>query len=140
MQFLHAHGHSRWRPLTVSALCVPVIIMCMHSALIGGEQQTAFLLKAHEMGLTKGRYVFVPYDTLLYSLPYANTSYFPLQNNTKLRQAYDAVLTITVSSDLMSFNEAFNMAKRFEELSISLVPQQVRRGFWDVSGFHLSFN
>uniref|UniRef100_A0A8C7DBB0 Guanylate cyclase n=1 Tax=Oncorhynchus kisutch TaxID=8019 RepID=A0A8C7DBB0_ONCKI len=104
---------------------IKVIIMCMHSALIGGEQQTAFLLKAHEMGLTKGRYVFVPYDTLLYSLPYANTSYFLLQNNTKLRQAYDAVLTITVSSDLMSFNEAFNMAKRFEELTISLVPQQV---------------
>uniref|UniRef100_A0A8C7CV00 Guanylate cyclase n=1 Tax=Oncorhynchus kisutch TaxID=8019 RepID=A0A8C7CV00_ONCKI len=109
----------------IKAFPCPVIIMCMHSALIGGEQQTAFLLKAHEMGLTKGRYVFVPYDTLLYSLPYANTSYFLLQNNTKLRQAYDAVLTITVSSDLMSFNEAFNMAKRFEELTISLVPQQV---------------
>uniref|UniRef100_A0A8C7V1K3 Guanylate cyclase n=1 Tax=Oncorhynchus mykiss TaxID=8022 RepID=A0A8C7V1K3_ONCMY len=105
-------GIVAWRPLTVSVLCVPVIIMCMHSALIGGEQQTAFLLKAHEMGLTKGRYVFVPYDTLLYSLPYANTSYFLLQNNTKLRQAYDAVLTITVSSDLMSFNEAFNMPNK----------------------------
>ncbi|CDQ77993.1 unnamed protein product [Oncorhynchus mykiss] len=112
--------------------------MCMHSALIGGEQQTAFLLKAHEMGLTKGRYVFVPYDTLLYSLPYANTSYFPLQNNTKLRQAYDAVLTITVSSDLMSFNEAFNMAKRFEELTISLVPQQVNPLFGTIyNGIYL---
>uniref|UniRef100_A0A4W5L8A3 Guanylate cyclase n=1 Tax=Hucho hucho TaxID=62062 RepID=A0A4W5L8A3_9TELE len=127
-----------WRRLTVSVLCVPVIIMCMHSALIGGEQQTAFLLKAHEMGLTKGRYVFVPYDTLLYSLPYANTSYFPLQNNTKLRQAYDAVLTITVSSDLMSFNEAFNMAKRFEELTISLVPQQVNPLFGTIyNGIYL---
>uniref|UniRef100_A0A8C7GX85 Guanylate cyclase n=1 Tax=Oncorhynchus kisutch TaxID=8019 RepID=A0A8C7GX85_ONCKI len=115
-----------------------MIIMCMHSALIGGEQQTAFLLKAHEMGLTKGRYVFVPYDTLLYSLPYANTSYFPLQNNTKLRQAYDAVLTITVSSDLMSFNEAFNMAKRFEELTISLVPQQVNPLFGTIyNGIYL---
>uniref|UniRef100_A0A8C7GYL4 Guanylate cyclase n=1 Tax=Oncorhynchus kisutch TaxID=8019 RepID=A0A8C7GYL4_ONCKI len=117
---------------------IKVIIMCMHSALIGGEQQTAFLLKAHEMGLTKGRYVFVPYDTLLYSLPYANTSYFPLQNNTKLRQAYDAVLTITVSSDLMSFNEAFNMAKRFEELTISLVPQQVNPLFGTIyNGIYL---
>uniref|UniRef100_A0A8C8JCH0 Guanylate cyclase n=1 Tax=Oncorhynchus tshawytscha TaxID=74940 RepID=A0A8C8JCH0_ONCTS len=115
-----------------------MIIMCMHSALIGGEQQTAFLLKAHEMGLTKGRYVFVPYDTLLYSLPYANTSYFLLQNNTKLRQAYDAVLTITVSSDLMSFNEAFNMAKRFEELTISLVPQQVNPLFGTIyNGIYL---
>uniref|UniRef100_A0A8C8JMI4 Guanylate cyclase n=1 Tax=Oncorhynchus tshawytscha TaxID=74940 RepID=A0A8C8JMI4_ONCTS len=117
---------------------IKVIIMCMHSALIGGEQQTAFLLKAHEMGLTKGRYVFVPYDTLLYSLPYANTSYFLLQNNTKLRQAYDAVLTITVSSDLMSFNEAFNMAKRFEELTISLVPQQVNPLFGTIyNGIYL---
>uniref|UniRef100_A0A8C8IIB2 Guanylate cyclase n=1 Tax=Oncorhynchus tshawytscha TaxID=74940 RepID=A0A8C8IIB2_ONCTS len=117
---------------------IKVIIMCMHSALIGGEQQTAFLLKAHEMGLTKGRYVFVPYDTLLYSLPYANTSYFPLQNNTKLRQAYDAVLTITVSSDLMSFNEAFNMAKKFEELTISLVPQQVNPLFGTIyNGIYL---
>uniref|UniRef100_A0A6Q2XJU5 Guanylate cyclase n=1 Tax=Esox lucius TaxID=8010 RepID=A0A6Q2XJU5_ESOLU len=102
-----------------------MIIMCMHSALIGGEQQTAFLLKAQEKGLTQGRYVFVPYDTLLYSLPYTNTSYFPLKNNTKLRQAYDAVLTITVSSELMSFNEALSMAKRFEELTVSVDPQQV---------------
>uniref|UniRef100_A0A8C1VZY0 Guanylate cyclase n=1 Tax=Cyprinus carpio TaxID=7962 RepID=A0A8C1VZY0_CYPCA len=82
-----------------------VIIMCMHSALIGGEQQTSFLMKAYDMGLTKGQYVFIPYDTLLYSLPYTNTTYFPLQNNTKLRKAYDAVLTITIESDLMSFNE-----------------------------------
>uniref|UniRef100_A0A6Q2YBU7 Guanylate cyclase n=1 Tax=Esox lucius TaxID=8010 RepID=A0A6Q2YBU7_ESOLU len=104
---------------------IKVIIMCMHSALIGGEQQTAFLLKAQEKGLTQGRYVFVPYDTLLYSLPYTNTSYFPLKNNTKLRQAYDAVLTITVSSELMSFNEALSMAKRFEELTVSVDPQQV---------------
>ncbi|KAK6296571.1 hypothetical protein J4Q44_G00327130 [Coregonus suidteri] len=72
------------------------------------------------------------------NLPYANTSYFPLQNNTKLRQAYDAVLTITVSSDLMSFNEAFNMAKRFEELTISLVPQQVNPLFGTIyNGIYL---
>uniref|UniRef100_A0A8C7UTL6 Guanylate cyclase n=1 Tax=Oncorhynchus mykiss TaxID=8022 RepID=A0A8C7UTL6_ONCMY len=104
---------SQGLPVVLTMLeTIKLIIMCMHSALIGGEQQTAFLLKAHEMGLTKGRYVFVPYDTLLYSLPYANTSYFLLQNNTKLRQAYDAVLTITVSSDLMSFNEAFNMPNK----------------------------
>uniref|UniRef100_A0A8C1Z7U3 Guanylate cyclase n=1 Tax=Cyprinus carpio TaxID=7962 RepID=A0A8C1Z7U3_CYPCA len=78
---------------------IKVIIMCMHSALIGGEQQTSFLMKAYDMGLTKGQYVFIPYDTLLYSLPYTNTTYFPLQNNTKLRKAYDAVLTITIETD-----------------------------------------
>lgn len=106
-------------------MCFLVIIMCMHSALIGGEQQTSFLIKAYDMGLTKGQYVFVPYDTLLYSLPYTNTTYFPLQNNTKLRKAYDAVLTITVESDLMSFNEAYNMARRFGELMVSQEPEQV---------------
>ncbi|XP_043114294.1 retinal guanylyl cyclase 2 [Puntigrus tetrazona] len=104
---------------------IKVIIMCMHSALIGGEQQTSFLMKAYDMGLTKGQYVFIPYDTLLYSLPYTNTTYFPLQNNTKLRKAYDAVLTITIESDPMSFNEAYNMAKRFGELMVSQEPEQV---------------
>uniref|UniRef100_A0A672MT49 Guanylate cyclase n=1 Tax=Sinocyclocheilus grahami TaxID=75366 RepID=A0A672MT49_SINGR len=104
---------------------IKVIIMCMHSALIGGVQQTSFLIKAYDMGLTRGQYVFIPYDTLLYSLPYTNTTYFPLQNNTKLRKAYDAVLTITVESDLMSFNEAYNMAKRFGELMLSQEPEQV---------------
>lgn len=93
---------------------------------MGGEKQRAFLLKAHAMGLTQGKYVFVPYDALLYSLPYSNTSYFALQNDTKLQQAYDAVLTITVASDLMSFSEAFNMAKRFGELTVSHEPEQVR--------------
>ncbi|KAL0973346.1 hypothetical protein UPYG_G00202270 [Umbra pygmaea] len=117
---------------------IKVIIMCMHSALIGGEQQVAFLLKAHEKGLTQGRYVFVPYDTLLYSLPYSNTSYFHLQNNTKLRQAYDSVLTITVSSDLMSFSKALNMAKRFEEVPMSVDSQQVNPLFGTIyNGIYL---
>ncbi|KAL0174590.1 hypothetical protein M9458_030558, partial [Cirrhinus mrigala] len=89
------------------------------------EQQASFLIKAYDMGLTKGQYVFIPYDTLLYSLPYINTTYFPLQNNTKLRKAYDAVLTITIESDLMSFNEAYNMARRFGELMVSQEPEQV---------------
>uniref|UniRef100_A0A667WPT8 Guanylate cyclase n=2 Tax=Myripristis murdjan TaxID=586833 RepID=A0A667WPT8_9TELE len=102
-----------------------VIIMCMHSVLIGGEQQATFLLKAHEMGLTRGQYVFVPYDTLLYSLPYTNVSYFPLQNSSSLRQAYDAVLTITMASELMSFNEAFDLAKTQEELQLAMEPEKV---------------
>ncbi|KAM6945893.1 retinal guanylyl cyclase 2 [Aplochiton taeniatus] len=108
-----------------AAAGIKVILMCMHSALIGGEQQANFLLKAHAMGLTGGTYVFVPYDTLLYSLPYTNTTFFALQNNSALRQAYDAVLTITVASELMSFNEAFAMAKRSEELTVAVEPQQV---------------
>lgn len=97
----------------------------MHSVLIGGQQQMDFLLKAYDMGLASGRYVFIPYDTLLYSLPYNDTSYFSVVNNTKLRKAYDAVLTITVASDLMSFNQAFNMAKQQQDLSVYQDPQQV---------------
>uniref|UniRef100_A0A8B9GX77 Guanylate cyclase n=1 Tax=Astyanax mexicanus TaxID=7994 RepID=A0A8B9GX77_ASTMX len=108
-----------------SAGAIKVIIMCMHSVLIGGEQQMNFLLKAYDMGMTSGKYVFMPYDTLLYSLPYSDTSYFTMLNNTKLRQAYDSVLTITLNSDLMSFNQAFNMAKQQEELSILYSPEQV---------------
>lgn len=92
---------------------------------MGGAKQKALLLKAHDMGLTRGRYVFVPYDALLYSLPYANTSYFALQNDTKLQQAYDAVLTITVASELMSFSEAFNKAKTSGEVTVSHEPEQV---------------
>ncbi|KAM6987354.1 retinal guanylyl cyclase 2 [Tautogolabrus adspersus] len=104
---------------------IKVIIMCMHSILVGGEQQASFLLKAQEIGLTSGKYVFVPYDTLQYSLPYNNVSYFPLQNNSRLREAYDAVLTITVASETLSFNEAFAGAKRSEELWVDEQPEQV---------------
>ncbi|KAG7321608.1 hypothetical protein KOW79_014466 [Hemibagrus wyckioides] len=104
---------------------IKVIIMCMHSVLIGGEKQLNFLLKAYDMGLTSGSYVFIPYDTLLYSLPYSNISYFAILNNTKLRTAYDAVLTVTVASDLMSFNQAFNKAKEQQELTVSQDAQQV---------------
>ncbi|XP_017214686.1 retinal guanylyl cyclase 2 isoform X2 [Danio rerio] len=104
---------------------IKVIIMCMHSVLIGGEQQATFLTKAYDMGLASGRYVFIPYDTLLYSLPYINITYYPLQNNSKLSKAYDAVLTITLDSDIMTFNEAFNAAKQLGELMVTQEPEQV---------------
>ncbi|XP_033970730.1 retinal guanylyl cyclase 2 [Trematomus bernacchii] len=104
---------------------IRVIIMCMHSVLIGGEQQATFLLKAQEMGLTSGKYVFMPYDTLHYSLPYTNVSFFPLQNNSRLREAYDAVLTITMASEPFSFNEAFAAAKRSQEITLDVQPEQV---------------
>ncbi|KAG8137079.1 hypothetical protein E2320_005621 [Naja naja] len=58
---------------------------------IKGEDQAAFLSKAQELGLADGRYVFVPYDTLFYSLPYRNHSYFLLENDGAFRKAYDAV-------------------------------------------------
>nr|XP_033804456.1 retinal guanylyl cyclase 2-like [Geotrypetes seraphini] len=102
-----------------------VIVLCMHSALIGGEEQAALLTKAHEMGLTDGRYVFVPYDALLYSLPYKNNSLYALHNNSKLRQAYDAVLTITMESGEKSFDEAFMEGKEEGRIKTILEPHQV---------------
>ncbi|XP_047450449.1 retinal guanylyl cyclase 2 [Mugil cephalus] len=104
---------------------IRVIIMCMHSILVGGEPQATFLLKAHTMGLTSGKYVFVPYDTLLFSMPYTNVSYFPLKNNSRLREAYDAVLTITTASEPLSFNEAFTAAKRSGEVTLPVQAEQV---------------
>lgn len=102
-----------------------VIIMCMHSVLLGGEQQATFLLKAEEMGLTSGQHVFIPYDTLHYSLPYTNVSYPPLQNDSRLRRAYDSVLTLTVASEPGSFNKAFSDAQRNGELTLAVPPKQV---------------
>uniref|UniRef100_A0AAZ1XAS3 Guanylate cyclase n=1 Tax=Oreochromis aureus TaxID=47969 RepID=A0AAZ1XAS3_OREAU len=104
---------------------VRVIVMCMHSVLVGGEQQATFLLKARKMGLTSGKYVFVPYDALLYSVPYMNVSHLPLQNSSSLREAYDAVLTITVASEPLSFNEAFAAAKWSKEVTLPVEPEQV---------------
>ncbi|KAM9320431.1 retinal guanylyl cyclase 2-like [Gastrophryne carolinensis] len=102
-----------------------VIIMCMHSVLIGGEEQAIFLTKAHEMGLTDGRYVFVPYDTLLYSLPYKNNSYTIFDKNSKLQEAYDAVLTITMDYEERSFYDVFAELKAKGEIQTDLQPQQV---------------
>ncbi|XP_008424221.1 retinal guanylyl cyclase 2 [Poecilia reticulata] len=104
---------------------IRVIIMCMHSILVGGEYQATFLTNAHKMGMTSGKYVFVPYDTLHYSVPYSNVSHLALQNNSLLRKAYDAVLTITVASELLSFNEAFTAAKRSKEVTLPVEAEQV---------------
>lgn len=120
---------SNFNAFLLLLLFVSVIIMCMHSILVGGEQQATFLLKAQKMGLTSGKYVFVAYDTLLYSLPYTNVSYFPLENSSSLREAYDAVLTITVASEPLSFNEAFAAAKRSEEVTLSVEAEQVGSRF-----------
>ncbi|XP_069748609.1 retinal guanylyl cyclase 2 [Narcine bancroftii] len=102
-----------------------VIVMCMHSALIGGEEQSIFLEKAHAMGLTDGRYVFIPYDTLLYSLPHRNVTYSALRSNSKLLAAYDAVLTITIASEEMSFYEAFTKAQESGETASFHQTEQV---------------
>ncbi|XP_048349011.1 retinal guanylyl cyclase 2 [Sphaerodactylus townsendi] len=104
---------------------IKVIILCMPSALVGGEAQSMLLTQAQEKGLADGRYIFVPYDTLLYSLPYRNHSYFLLDKDRTFREAYDAVLTITVESGEQTFYEAFEAAKGRGEITTDLEPQQL---------------
>ncbi|XP_034020718.1 retinal guanylyl cyclase 2 isoform X2 [Thalassophryne amazonica] len=102
-----------------------VIILCMHSALIGGEVQKLLLETAYDMQMIDGSLVFVTYDTLLYSLPYHNVTYPALKSNSKLLRAYDAVLTITVDSPQVSFYEAYREAMERGEVARTLKPQQV---------------
>ena len=45
----------------------------MSSALIGGEEQRDLLLAALDMGMVSDGYVFIPYDALLYAMPYQVT-------------------------------------------------------------------
>ncbi|KAI1898783.1 hypothetical protein AGOR_G00075920 [Albula goreensis] len=104
---------------------VRVVIMCMHSVLIGGEAQRQLLTTAMDMRMVDRGYVFIPYDTLLYSLPYKNTEYPILANDTKLRRAYDAVLTITMDSGERNFYEAFKDAQNKYEIRSSSPPDQV---------------
>lgn len=121
---------------TLHCPCVPVILLCMHSVLIGGQEQAALLTKALEMGLADGRYIFVPYDTLLYSLPYQNNSFSVFDNDSKLREAYDAVLTITLESGERTFYDAFREAKESGEIIRDLEATQVNSLFlglfWDL--------
>ncbi|KAI5104397.1 retinal guanylyl cyclase 2 isoform X1, partial [Silurus meridionalis] len=103
-----------------------LVVLCMHSVLIGGKDQQILLEMAHDMQMTDGSMVFVPYDTLLYSLPYQNLSQYILPNNSKLQHAYDAVLTITVESpERHSFYQAYIEAQTGGELPKNIKPHQV---------------
>ncbi|XP_008288040.1 retinal guanylyl cyclase 2 [Stegastes partitus] len=104
---------------------IRVVILCMHSALIGGSAQKLLLETAYDMQMIDGSLVFVPYDTLLYSLPYRNVSYPALKGNSKLLRAYDAVLTVTIESPRLSFYEAYREAMERGEVARTLKPQQV---------------
>lgn len=56
-----------------SGCALSVVIMCMSSLLIGGEDQRELLLDALEMGMVSDGYVFIPYDALLYAMPHQVT-------------------------------------------------------------------
>uniref|UniRef100_A0AAZ3SWH9 Guanylate cyclase n=1 Tax=Oncorhynchus tshawytscha TaxID=74940 RepID=A0AAZ3SWH9_ONCTS len=102
-----------------------LVIMCMHSALIGGGPQKLLLETAKDMRLTEGSLVFLPYDTLLYSLPYHNVTYPALRSNSKLLKAYDAVLTVTIDSPKTSFYQAYQEAIDRGEIAGNVKPTQV---------------
>uniref|UniRef100_A0A3P9NHQ7 Guanylate cyclase n=1 Tax=Poecilia reticulata TaxID=8081 RepID=A0A3P9NHQ7_POERE len=104
---------------------IRAVILCMHSVLIGGLAQKLLLETAYDMQMIDGSFVFVPYDTLLYSLPYINTTYPTVKNNSKLLRAYDAMLTITIDSPHVSFYDAYREAMERGEVARTLKPQQV---------------
>ncbi|XP_061922081.1 retinal guanylyl cyclase 2 isoform X3 [Entelurus aequoreus] len=104
---------------------IRVVVLCMHSALIGGELQKLLLETAHDMHMVDGSLLFLPYDTILYSLPYRNVSFPALRSNHKLLRAYDAVLTVTIDSLQGSFFEAYKEAMGNGEVAKTLEPQQV---------------
>ncbi|XP_070810413.1 retinal guanylyl cyclase 1 [Pituophis catenifer annectens] len=95
---------------------IRAVIMCMHSVLLGGEEQRLLLEKAEEMAMTQGSYIFIPYDALTYSLPYQKEAYTVLEDNLKLRRAYDAVLTVTIDSPEYSFRQVFEEAQKTKEI------------------------
>lgn len=102
----------------------------MHSVLIGGGTQKLLLETAYDMRMTDGSLVFLSYDTLFYSLPYYHVAQPALRHNSKLRRAYDAVLTITIESPQeQSFYQAFEKAQEQGELPRNLKPQQVQWWF-----------
>jgi hypothetical protein len=104
---------------------VRVVIMSMPSVLIGGESQHRLLTKALEMRMISRGYVFIPYDTLLYSLPYNNAHYHVLRNDSQIRRAYDGVITITMDSGERNFYEAFRDAQARNEIRSHTPPEQV---------------
>ncbi|XP_077399892.1 retinal guanylyl cyclase 2-like [Vanacampus margaritifer] len=103
---------------------VKVVILCMTSVLIGGEDQRKLLLAALDMGMVSAGYVFIPYDALLYALPYQNTVFPQLTNSTQLRHAYGSVLTVTMASD-QNFYEAFRQAQMKREIRSAVAATEV---------------
>uniref|UniRef100_A0A8C6LKM9 Guanylate cyclase n=1 Tax=Nothobranchius furzeri TaxID=105023 RepID=A0A8C6LKM9_NOTFU len=95
-----------------------IVIMCMSSVLVGGEHQKELLLAALDKRMVSDGYVFIPYDALLYAMPYQ------LTNNTQLRHAYSAVLTVTMDSD-QSFYEAFRQAQINREIRSAISATEV---------------
>lgn len=68
----------------------------IYLALLGGPEQTALLRQAWAQGLADGRLVFLPYDTMLFSLPCCILSYPTLGHIRPPHEVCDTVLTISL--------------------------------------------
>uniref|UniRef100_A0A4W4FBM4 Guanylate cyclase n=1 Tax=Electrophorus electricus TaxID=8005 RepID=A0A4W4FBM4_ELEEL len=104
-----------------------MVILCMHSVFVGGTSQKMLLETAYDMQMTDGSLVFVPYDTLQYSLPYPEPPRLAhYGNGSKAMRAYDAVLTLTAESpQQFSFYQAYAEAQEHGELPKDVQPHQV---------------
>ncbi|KAM9079852.1 LOW QUALITY PROTEIN: guanylate cyclase 2D-like [Megaptera novaeangliae] len=70
-----------------------IAVLCTRLALLGGSEQPALLSRAGAQGLADGRLAFLPYDTLLFTLPYCNRSYPAPGDGRHLQEACGAVLS-----------------------------------------------
>ncbi|XP_023369816.1 retinal guanylyl cyclase 1 [Otolemur garnettii] len=105
---------------------VRVVIMVMHSVLLGGEEQRCLLEAAEELGMADGSLVFLPFDTLHYALSPGPEALVALSNSSQLRKAHDAVLTLTRHCPSEgSVLDSLRRAQEHRELSPDLNLQQV---------------
>ncbi|XP_008853990.1 retinal guanylyl cyclase 1 [Nannospalax galili] len=105
---------------------VRVVIMVMHSVLLGGEEQRYLLEAAEELGLADGSLVFLPFDTLHYALSPGPETLGALANSSQLRRAHDAVLTLTRHCPRGgSVLDSLRRAQEHQELPSDLNLQQV---------------
>ena len=109
------------------------VIMVMHSVLLGGEEQRCLLEAAEELGLADGSLVFLPFDTLHYALSPGPDALAVLANNSQLRKAHDAVLTLTRHCPQGgSVQDSLRRAQEHRELPPDLNLQQVEGpGRWE---------
>uniref|UniRef100_A0A8C0HWG5 Guanylate cyclase n=1 Tax=Balaenoptera musculus TaxID=9771 RepID=A0A8C0HWG5_BALMU len=70
-----------------------IAVLCTRLALLGGSEQPALLSRAGAQGLADGRLAFLPYDTLLFALPYCNRSYPAPGDGRHLQEACGVVLS-----------------------------------------------
>lgn len=105
-----------------------VVIMVMHSVLLGGVEQLSLLQAAEELGLADGSLVFLPFDTLHYALAPGPDALAVIANSSQLLKAHDAVLTLTRHCPPgASVLDSLRRAQELQELPPDLNLQQVRK-------------